>query len=202
MVMSETDRRRPRTLDEEEAALWEYAMRGTKSLHPRRETLQTENETQDDISAKQVMTPAAAVAPKLATRTPPAAKAKPLAPEITNLDRRQTRLISNGRAAIDARLDLHGMRQHEAHAALKSFLYSAQARGARVVLIITGKGGRRKPSEPEFFPHSDDEPGILKRLTPRWLQDTDLRHIVVSFGASGAQHGGDGALYVRLRKPR
>ncbi len=199
--MSEVDRRRSRTLNEEEAALWEYAMRGTKSLRPRAKLEGPEHGADDELSPQPVEKPSA-VNMAAQTAAPRNVKPKPAAPDIATLDRRQTRLISNGRATIDARLDLHGMRQHEAHAALKSFLYSAQARGARVVLVITGKGGRRKTQEREFFPYSDEEPGVLKRLTPRWLQDPELRHIVVSFGASGIQHGGDGALYVRLRKPR
>lgn len=200
--MSEGNRRRPRTLNEDEAALWEYAMRGTKSLRPREPvTPLVEDDNGGDLAATQpAKTPTAAA--QLPSSQPAPSKVKPTAADIANLDRRQTRLIATGRAPIDARLDLHGMRQHEAHAALKSFLHSAQARGARVVLIITGKGGRRKTNERELFPYSDDEPGVLKRLTPRWLQDAELRHLVVSFGASNAQHGGDGALYVRLRKSR
>ncbi|MDZ4790100.1 MAG: Smr/MutS family protein [Hyphomicrobiales bacterium] len=200
--MSEGNRRRPRTLNEDEAALWEFAMRGAKSLRPREPTSLLGIDDEDVVRAVNRLAKTASIAEQLQTPNPAPSKPKLTAVEIAELDRRQTRLIATGRAAIDARLDLHGMRQQEAHAALKSFLHSAQSRGARVVLVITGKGGRRKTSEREFFPYSDDEPGVLKRLTPRWLQDADLRHLVVSFGASSAQHGGDGALYVRLRKPR
>jgi DNA-nicking Smr family endonuclease len=155
-------------------------------------------EVEDSPSAPVATQPAALAQTLKPAPAPPAPKAS----TPVSLDRRQTRLIATGRAEIDARLDLHGMRQHEAHMALKSFLFSAQARGARVVLIITGKGARRTPREREFSLYSDDEPGVLKRLTPRWLQEPELRPLIVSFGASSPNHGGDGALYVRLRKLR
>lgn len=201
--MSEGNRRRTRTLSEDEALLWEFAMRGAKTLRARRNPEQPiDPEDFAQVLRNEAASPAKAPLLNTSAEKPVLpVKSKPKTPPLADLDRRQTRLIATGRAEIDARLDLHGMRQHEAHAALRGFLHSAQARGARVVLVITGKGARRKTSEPEFF-SSIEEPGVLKRLTPRWLQEPDLRHIVVGFGPSSAQHGGDGALYVRLRKPR
>ena len=72
----------------------------------------------------------------------------------------------------------------------------AQARGARLVIVVTGKGG---PQGSERL--WDAERGVLKRLTPHWLRDPDMRTVVLGFEEAGRAHGGSGALYVRLRRP-
>jgi DNA-nicking Smr family endonuclease len=99
----------------------------------------------------------------------------------------------NSRAVLRrSTLDLHGMTQADAHAALAHFLRGAQAQGARVVLVITGKGAR-----------ADGEPserGILRRQVPHWLESAALRPLVIGFESAGRGHGGAGALYVRLRR--
>ena len=84
------------------------------------------------------------------------------------------------------------MTQADAHAALAHFLRRAQARGARVVLVITGKGARAG----DAF----SERGILKRQVPHWLESAALRPLVIGFESAGIGHGGAGALYVRLRR--
>jgi DNA-nicking Smr family endonuclease len=96
-----------------------------------------------------------------------------------------------GKEPIDARLDLHGLTQAQAHSALLHFLREASARGARLVLVITGKGGR-----------GDSERGVLKRQVPHWLALPEFRAFVVGYDDAGLRHGGEGALYVRLRRPR
>jgi DNA-nicking Smr family endonuclease len=98
--------------------------------------------------------------------------------------------VARGAQAIDGRLDLHGMTQAKAHDALIGFLRAGQARGAGLVLVITGKGD---PS---------GERGVLKRQVPMWLRTPELRTMIVGFEAAGVGHGGEGALYVRLRRVR
>lgn len=120
------------------------------------------------------------------------------APELALFDRNSVRKIRGGRLDIEARVDLHGMRQHEAHAALRRFLLSCQARGLRYVLIITGKG-KAIGSQASHIGEADRERGVLKRNVPRWLEEPDLRAIVVSFTTAAIQHGGEGAIYVHLR---
>ncbi len=123
----------------------------------------------------------------------------------TALDDRTRRRISRGRATIDGRIDLHGMRQAEAESALRRFLFASHAREALTVLVITGKGA---PGIRSLFERGDDasgdrEPrGVLKRRVPQWLQSPELRSIVVGFGPAHQRHGGDGALYVRLKSKR
>jgi DNA-nicking Smr family endonuclease len=134
--------------------------------------------------------------PPTATSEPPAARpAKPSEPPLAPIERRLKRELSRGRATIDAALDLHGLTQAEAHQALRGFLCYSQARGARLVIIVTGKGGAI--DEPSGWPN---ERGVLKRLTPQWLREPDLRSVVLGFEEAGRAHGGSGALYVRLRR--
>ena len=84
------------------------------------------------------------------------------------------RSVARGKEAIDARLDLHGLTQHEAHGALLRFLKSASARDARLVLVITGKGKRRSAD-------GERERGVLRRQVPQWLGLPEFRGLVVGF---------------------
>jgi DNA-nicking Smr family endonuclease len=96
--------------------------------------------------------------------------------------------LSKGRLQIDARVDLHGMTQGEAHGLLLSFLYRAHASGLRYVLVITGKGA------------SFGSEGVLKRAVPTWLSTPPFRTLVGGHDAAARQHGGAGAIYIRLRR--
>lgn len=117
-----------------------------------------------------------------------------------SFDRRTARQLASGRLQIEAILDLHGMRQREAHAALRAFLLQAQRRGCRHVKVITGKGVSRAvvdvPAE------RDREIGVLRRMVPHWLDEPSICRLVVGYSLAGRGHGGEGALYVQLRKLR
>lgn len=114
-------------------------------------------------------------------------------------DPRAAQRIARGRREIDARLDLHGMRQSDAHAALRHFLARCQAEGHRHVLIITGKGIDLEADEKRDF-WTSAQRGVLRRLVPHWLCEPSMRAHVVSFTESATKHGGSGALYVTIRK--
>lgn len=135
--------------------------------------------------------------PPLPEAARPARKTKP--PVLAEFDRRKVRHIARGKTEIDARLDLHGLRQSEARYRLIGFLHAAQGRGHRTVLVITGKGGS---SAVDPLAHALGEPqrGVLRRLVPQWLQEPEIRAFVVSFTTASVRHGGDGALYVHLRR--
>ena len=92
-----------------------------------------------------------------------------------------------------------GLRQRDAHAQLRRFLKTAQARGLRHVLVITGKGAEQAASR-SFY--EEDERGVLRNAVPHWLAEPELAALVVSFSPAPRRLGGDGALYVRLRRPR
>ena len=89
------------------------------------------------------------------------------------------------------------MKQREAHAALRRFLKSAQGKGYRHVLVITGKGAVTDARR-SFY--EEDERGVLRQAVPHWLAAPDLAHVVVSFSPAPRRLGGEGALYVRLRR--
>ena len=174
-----------RRLSEEEIALWAEV---AKSVARRRgASLPAIVEPKPTpLSPKGVTAPAStpSEAPRSAPRQPP------LAP----LERRLKRDLSRGRAAVDSAIDLHGMNQAQAHQALRGFLVHMQARGAKLVIVVTGKGGK------QTSPVWADEPGVLRRLVPQWLRESDMRAVVVGFEEAGRAHGGAGALYVRLRR--
>ncbi|MEX2167122.1 MAG: Smr/MutS family protein [Methyloceanibacter sp.] len=128
----------------------------------------------------------------------PTIPAKP-SPSGGALDRQVARKLDTGKLAVEARLDLHGMKQREAHAALRRFLKSAQGKGYRHVLVITGKGADRSASR-SFY--EEEERGVLRQAVPHWLRQPDLAQLVVEFSSAPRRLGGDGALYVRLRRPR
>jgi DNA-nicking Smr family endonuclease len=138
-----------------------------------------------------------AAAPPVEIRRASAKPKPPAPPPLAPLERRLKRQLAQGRSAIDQSIDLHGMNQAQAHQALRGFLSFAQARGDRLVLVVTGKGAP-KARALEFSP--SEEPGVLRRMVPHWLHAADLRAIVLGFEEAGRPHGGAGALYVRLRK--
>lgn len=118
-------------------------------------------------------------------------------PKIENFNQRDARNISSGKQTIDAAIDLHGLTQRQAETALKTFLKRAHLDEKRTVLVITGKGQKRDHHE-RSFELGAPEPGIIRRSVPNWLDD--MPDIVISYTTSHSKHGGEGALYVRLRR--
>lgn len=119
--------------------------------------------------------------------------AVPPPPSLARLDDRTKRRLVRGSVSIDERLDLHGMTQEAAHSALRHFLVGARIRGARIVLVITGKGRGGAAADVH-------DRGVLRRSVPHWLADASLRPLVVGFEEAHLAHGGAGAIYVRLRR--
>ncbi|HVY00424.1 MAG TPA: Smr/MutS family protein [Pseudorhodoplanes sp.] len=172
--------RKGRTLSGEERALWDGV---TRSIMPLRRPRVKAAEADEDAPRQ----PWSAVPAKPAADPAPSrTKQPPLAP----LDRRLKKRLRRGRQEIDARIDLHGDTQAQAHARLRRFLRASQDEGAAMVLVITGKGGR------------GGREGVLRRQVPLWLGLPELREYVIGFDVASGEHGGEGALYVRLRRKR
>ena len=116
-----------------------------------------------------------------------------------DLDRRTEERLRKGQIPVEATLDMHGMTQDQAHGALIPFIQNAQAQGKRCVLVVTGKGrGSAEASDDIFAP----KPGVLKRRTPDWLSADDMKPYILKFVPAQKNDGGDGALYVYLRRNR
>jgi DNA-nicking Smr family endonuclease len=187
--------RRRRTLTGDEVALWSHVTRHVAPMPG-----QTRPEPPPPPPSPAPVSGGAAAKPAPKPAAPGPKKARPHAPPVTPLaplERRLRQRLSRGSHPIDASIDLHGMRQAEAHDALRGFLHSAQAQGFLVVLVVTGKGGGA-PERGGLF----DERGVLRRTVPHWLRLPDLRPLVVGFEEAAQHHGGAGALYVRIRRRR
>jgi DNA-nicking Smr family endonuclease len=185
---------RRRSLSDDERALWETVTRAVAPLRRRKAKIKA-IEQAEPIAAP--LPPAKQPRKTVKAAPPPPAQIQRSAPPppLAPLGRRMKQKLSRGSTSIDDRIDLHGMTQADAHAALAHFLRRAQHDGARVVLVITGKGAR-----PGSDPHA--ERGVLKRQVPLWLESSELRSLVVGFESAGVGHGGAGALYVRVRRGR
>jgi len=132
---------------------------------------------------------AAASAPRSELKPLPPVSRKPGAAN-PGIDRRTAERLRKGEMAIDRRLDLHGMTEEAAHAALDRFVRHAWHEGVRVLLVITGKGSVREGG------------GVLRRNLPRWLAAGETAPHVLRVESAQPRHGGPGAYYVLLRRRR
>ncbi|MHA1525230.1 MAG: Smr/MutS family protein [Alphaproteobacteria bacterium] len=117
----------------------------------------------------------------------------------SGLDRRTGQRLRRGQIEADATIDLHGLTQARAHRTLARFIREAQARGHRLVLVITGKG---KLEADPVDTHHRGQRGVLRHAVPQWLSARDLSEYVVGYQRAHQRHGGDGALYVRIRRQK
>jgi len=183
-----TKSRRPRQLSSEERRLWSHVARHVKPMKGKALPPEPQPEEKPDAAPLRIGSPPPSPSP-----VPPH---KPSLPPLAPVERRTLLALRRGRKEVDSVIDLHGMRQEAAHGALLNFLHRAQGSGHAVVLVITGKGGAAAGTG--IF----EERGVLRRMVPHWLRLPDVRSLVVGFEEASPQHGGSGALYVRLRRKR
>lgn len=150
-----------RRLKDEERALWRSAVRDVRPI-----------------------TPGSAPAPAAAVATP----RRTPAPRPGDVNRRILTRLRRGELPVEARLDLHGLTQDTAYRALVSFIADCAADGARLVLVITGKGRSGA--------------GVLRAAAPQWLAESPSRARILAVTPAAPKHGGSGALYVLLRRSR
>jgi len=175
---------RERSLGLDEAELFRASLRDAKPLRRRKE------KPREEPAAPP---PSPPPPPKRDAPRPPLSPATPLPPlahgSAPGLDKRTHERFRKGEMEIDATLDLHGMTQDAAHAVLLRFVGRAAESGLRCVLIVTGKGGR-------------EGTGILRAQVPRWLNEAALRPYLLAIHRARPRHGGEGALYVLLKRKR
>jgi DNA-nicking Smr family endonuclease len=168
-----------KNLSEEDRVLWNLVARSTKPLKGKRAV---EIPEAPPLSMEEAMGSAAV---SIASPSP---GAKPRQNVAHVFDKPTHEKLARGRLPIEGRVDLHGLTQEQAYSLLLSFLHRAHAGGVRYVLVITGKGS------------SSGGDGVLRRAVPAWLSTAPFRPLVSSHDHAARNHGGAGALYVRLRR--
>ncbi len=196
-----------RTVTTDEAELWRHATRSLEPVKAKPRVPAGEVPSDGPIRGAPPPPPRVSATPAREKAPPTSRPHVPVAPKapraapvpLADFDRRKARQIASGKVEVEARIDLHGLRQRDAHARLRGFLHEAHARGFKTVLVITGKGGEERPDRLGDL-SGEHQRGVLRRNVPHWLGDPDLRAIVLSFTQASVRHGGAGALYVQLRK--
>jgi DNA-nicking Smr family endonuclease len=183
-----------RPISEDERALWQSVAKTARPLKRRRKsepvTTPPSKEKPAPKTAKPKARPAAKAPPPAPAPSPPPKHHELSHGLSVGIDKRQAERFRGGRLPIEGRIDLHGRTQQQAHDDLRGFLADAHADGKRCVLVITGKGMTASKS------------GVLKENVPRWLNEPGLRRHVLAFDYAERQHGGEGALYVLLKRER
>jgi DNA-nicking Smr family endonuclease len=179
-----------RDLSSEDLKIWRHVTRsvlplqGMSSRHP--------SDSQDD-DPEEPPRPKAAVADIPSTTSRPEyrpAQPSPLAlGAVADIDRRTAQRFTRGEMHVDGRIDLHGLTLDQAHSALNAFMLGAYSRGARCVIVVTGKG-------------KGGSIGKIRNETPHWLNQMPLRSVILAVSEARARDGGTGALYVLLKRKR
>lgn len=207
-----TSDRRRRVVTGEEARLWQEVMRGTRKLLRQSPTEEVPDVPAAEPSPKPAAPPSSRphsprqAAKKAAVSLAPPDPVFPVPPSFSfqpatapplaldhrrapGLDKSTAGRFAKGMMEIDATIDLHGLTQPVAHAALARFINGSTDIGRRCLLVITGKGNR-------------EGAGILRAEVPRWLNEPALRGQILAFTHAQPKHGGGGALYVLLKRRR
>lgn len=177
-------KKRKPSKDEDGAALWRKVTETVAPLKGREPPPQETGALPPPPDLKRI-----AVRPKVEALAPP-----PPLPQLTHgfqpgLDKATEKRLKRGKVQIEGRIDLHGMTQDEARPALERFIEAAWRGGKREVLVITGKGTR-----------ADGAIGVLRQMVPQWLNDPVNRQRITAFRYAAVKDGGEGALYVRIKK--
>jgi DNA-nicking Smr family endonuclease len=173
-----------RRLRPDELKLWAAVLRTVRPARGR-----TPPRPPEELAPEPKVEAARPTAPlvQLPATAPAAPRPKPVSRwEADPIEPNRQRRIARERDPIDGRIDLHGLDQFTAEDRLKAFLFYAHDLGLRAVLVITGKGTRGD--------------GVIRRRAPEWLADPALRHVVAGVSAAHRRHGGEGALYVALKR--
>lgn len=193
--MANKKRHRNNALSPEDQALWEHVTQSVRRVQTDLMPAASIDQTLEPLDPEQTQPKPKKkrAAPTLSPQPVP----KPPAPNIMShgnaagMDRRTTQRLKRGKLDIEGTLDLHGHTQTKAHQALSRFLQTGFETGRRTVLIITGKGDRL-----------GGRPGVLKDAVPAWFNEMPMRQWVAGFSYAAPKDGGNGALYVRLKRKR
>ncbi len=110
------------------------------------------------------------------------------------LDGHRDRRLKSGRTDPDFSLDLHGHTLDAAYHRLDSGLVQAKAMGARVVLVVTGK------PRPVDAADRGTSRGAIRAKILDWLAAGPHANDIAAIRRAHRKHGGEGALYLVLRR--
>lgn len=193
-------RRRARVLTREERHLWQSVTADATPRPGRRRDLKEDpaepaHETIADTKQARRAHPKPSIKPATPIH-------RPAVPPLTELDRRTAKRLVRGQLTPEGRLDLHGMTRHTAEPALLRFVADARAQGKKLVLVITGKGTPGHLLHGRDYHPGDAGRSVLRDLLPSWLGEPQFRTHVAGFQPAHPKHGGGGAFYLWLRRPR
>lgn len=178
--------------------LWRRVTAEVKPLRPRRKAAPASTPShRSEKPEPSTSIPRSAIPTPAARSVPPTVRISISSePELAHgvaagLDKRTLARLRRGQIPIEAEIDLHGSTQDQAHRALEAFLARSQAAGHRCVIVITGKGLR-----------ADGTVGVLRNAVPRWMNEAPNRQRILAFSHATPADGGEGALYVLLRRTR
>lgn len=199
--------RKRRGLSEEDREIWEAVKKTAKPLHVKQRVMETAPQPIDKPLKRDVKTPPEDRFDPLdigskAAQTP---MGHDIAPSISErlsyaplrMDRKKHGKMSKGKLKPEARIDLHGMTLDQAHPSLVRFIMGSFAEQRRLVLVITGKGKHRDDGGP-----IPTRVGILKHQVPHWLHLPPCRDVILNVSQAHLKHGGAGAYYVYLKRPK
>lgn len=190
--------KKPRHLSSDEKALWDSVAKQTVPLTPalKHSVVPKVSPPNPKATANNVAMTQFQIGEKTASAPLVLGRNVDNGPVI-NMDAGAFAKLKRGKISPERRIDLHGMTLSQAHPALIRFILDAQSDGKRLVLVITGKGDRKDPKGP-----FEVQRGVLRRQVPMWLSAPPLNGVVLQTAPSHQRHGGDGALYVYLRRRR
>jgi DNA-nicking Smr family endonuclease len=184
---------RKRSVSREEESLWRQVTGDVERLssEPPKELDTWPAETRAKNSRPEPVKSKPGPSPPPSLSPPVIAKQYPelVLGKTAGLDKRKAQRLKRGQLRPEARVDLHGMTQAQAHAELNVFMAECHMADFRTVLVITGKGSVR-------------EGGVLRRMVPLWLNQPPLRGMVIAIEQATPRDGGGGAFYLLLRRRR
>ena len=188
-------RKKPRGLNPEEQALWSKV---AESAIPIKTSQTLFVDLPETVSKPAAKLPSRSSLPlfKIGEKARVTQTAAPKPAPVT-MDKKAFARMRRGKMSPDAKIDLHGMTQDQAHPALINTILNAHAAGKRLVLVVTGKGKMRDDGGPIPV-----RTGVLKHNVPQWLKQAPLAPLILEVSQANQSHGGSGALYVYLRRQR
>lgn len=181
-----------RRVTPDELELWRHVAQSVRPIKTKRRPAPAKEAAPSAPPAKtRAAKPAVPPTPPAKPQQPAPVKPHALTHGLSHgIDRRQAERFRKGKLTIEGKIDLHGRTQQDAHDDLLAFLRRAHGAGKRNVLVVTGKG------------MTTSKVGILRQAVPRWLNEPAFRSLVLAFDYAERQHGGEGALYVLLKRVR